>query len=165
MFTALTSTEVASGKPVSATTTQKIKDNFDDHETRIESLEASIINFLPIILGVNGYYAVFNNVLKTTANSNLTITGVRILINVAGSTGTTQIDVKRSRASVSSGAYQSIFSTLPSVASAAGNDALSSNGVLDLTKVDIQAGDILRLDITSAQTKGYGFEVRIDYTR
>lgn len=164
-FSAITSGEITSGKPVAATTQTKIKDNFDDHEARIESLESSISNFLPIILSVNGYYFVATNVLKTTANSSLTITGGRILINTAGSSGTTQVDILRSRASVSGGAYLSIFSTKPSVASSAGNDALSSNGVLDLTKVDIIAGDILRLDITSAQVNAVGFEVRLDYTR
>jgi hypothetical protein len=114
---------------------------------------------------VNGYYSdivSLDNVLKTTANFPLTILGVYLLIDKAGSGGTTEIDVKRKRGG---GAWTSILSTKPSVASAAGDDAISSNGVPNPLYTDIDAGDILRLDLTSSQTSGKGFLVRIDYQR
>jgi hypothetical protein len=158
----LTSGEIASGEPVATTTQNKVKDNFANHEERIENLEASVVDFLPIVLSVGGWYSANTNVLKTTANSSLTIIGVRILINTAGASGTTEIDLLRKRGA---GSYESILTTKPSVAYTAGNDALSSNAVLDATKVDIEAGDILRLDITSAQVTANSFVVRIDYNR
>ncbi len=164
-FNPLTSGEIASGEPVSTTTQGKVKENFDDHEERIEALEASVSDFLPLILSVRGPYAAFgarDNVIKTTSNSSFTITGVRLLIDIAGSSATTEIDIKRKRGG---GSYESIFSTKPSVVYSAGNDALSSNAVLDLTKVDIEAADILRLDITGVQVGGSGFVVRIDFDR
>lgn len=161
-FQVINSGEIASGEPTTTTTQNKIKNDLDDHEDRIQALEAVIVDFLPITMEVNGYYYVNDNVLKTTSNSALTITGARILVNVAGSSGTLEIDIKKKRGV---GAYTSIFTTKPSLVYSTGDDALSSNAVLDSSQVDIQAGDILRLDITSAQVDGVGFLVRIDYDR
>lgn len=161
-YTSITSGEIQSGQPVATTTQTKIKTNLDDHETRILSLEASSAVYPPIIFRVNGFYMPVNGVLKTTANFSLNITGVWLIIDQAGSNNSTQIDIKRKRGA---GAYESILSTLPSVPYIAGNDARSTNGVLDPTKVDIQVGDILRLDISAVQTDGQSFMVRIDYNR
>lgn len=161
-FVAIASGEIEPGDPVKATTMTKVKDNFDDHETRLLSVEASSSAFPPIILRVNGVYPVDTNVLKTTANFSFQITGARLLIDTAGSSGTTEIDIQRFR---SGGSYESIFSTKPTVAHSDGNDALSSTGVLNPSKVDIEAGDILRLHTTSVQVGGNGYLVRIDYVR
>jgi hypothetical protein len=164
-FTAITTGEIASGEPTSMTTQTKIKDNFDNHESRLQSLESANTGDPPIILRVNGNYSeagALNSVLKTTTNLSLNITGVRILIDQAGSAGTTQIDLKRSRAG---GAYTTIFTTKPSVSYTAGNDALSTNAVLDASMQSFIAGDILRLDITGVQTGALSFLVRIDFNR
>lgn len=165
-YTAVTTNEIATGKPTTNDTFTKIKDNFDNHETRIEDLEGgSSISYPPIILRVNGYYGMpgaKTGILKTVANFNLTVTGVRIYIDTAGSAGTTTCDIKVSH---SGGAYTSILTTLPSVVYSAGNDGVSTNAVLDAAHVAISAGDIIRLDTTTVQTNGYSFMVRIDYTK
>ena len=161
-FTAITSGEITSGQPVATTTQTKIKDNFDDHETRLEAMESFNAANPPIIFRVNGQYPVATDVTKTTSNFAFNIAGVRILVDQAGSSGTVQIDIKRKRGA---GSFTSIFTVLPSVAYSAGNDALSTNAVLDSGVIDLVAGDILRLDITSAQVSGSGFLVRIDYNR
>lgn len=166
-YTAITSGEIESGKPVREDTLTKIKDNFTDHESRILAVEtgASTV-YPPIILRVNGFYHATNtqtNVVRTTCNFNLTITGVRLLIDVAGASGTTEVDVKYKRAA---GSWTSVLSTKPTVAFGAGNDAISTNAVLDGSNVDLQAGDLIRLDITSSQaitTKG--LTVRIDFNK
>jgi hypothetical protein len=160
-FSALTSGEIATAEPVASTMLTKVKDNFDDHEDRIQTLESTFQTNLPIILRVNGLYIVQNGVIKTTANSNITIDGVRILIDGAGTAGSTEIDIKRKRGG---GAFTSIFTVKPTISYTAGNDALSTAGTLDPTMVDIEAGDILKLDITAAQTHGVNFLVRIDWT-
>lgn len=165
-FTALTSTEIASGKPNSSSVFSKLKDNFDNHESRLLVVESGgAVAYPPIIMRVNGYYAwknLTNGLLKTTMNFNLTITGVRLIIDTAGSAGTTEIDLKYKRGA---GAYTSILTTKPSVAFGAGNDATSTNAVLDLAQVNLLAGDFLRLDLTSVQTGGNSFMVRIDFTK
>jgi len=165
-FNALTSGEIATGKPVAGTTQTKIKDNFDDHESRLQAIEGgSATTFPPLTFRVNGPYSIegaTNSLTKTTTNFPITFTGGRLLIDVAGSGGTTEIDIKYKRGA---GAWTSIFSTRPSVASAAGNDSISSNGVLDPSNVSLLAGDLIRVDTTSVQTGGVGFTVRLDYQR
>lgn len=165
-FNSITTTEIATGKPVASTTQTKYKDNFDDHESRLLDLEnGSAVAYPPINLAVYGYYGdqgAADGWVKYDFNFNGTITGARLIIDNAGTAGTTEIDLK-----IKSGvaAYASIFTTRPSVAFGAGNDATSSNQVLDATKVNFLAGDILRLDTTSVQTNGKSFRVRIDYTK
>jgi hypothetical protein len=161
-FTAISSGEIASGEPVAYTTQTKIKDNFDDHETRLLAIEAGSFSYAPIILRMNGVYDVVDSILKTTINFDLTITGARLLIDEAGTSGTTEIDIQ---VKSGVGAYASIFSTQPTSVYTDGDDFLSTDGVLDPTKVELVAGDIIRLDITSAQVAGSGFLVRIDYER
>jgi hypothetical protein len=161
-FTAITSGEIESGDPVKASTLTKIKNDLDDHETRLLTVEASTSAFPPIILRVGGRYPQTTSILKTTANFSFQITGVRLLIDTAGASGDTEIDIQRKRGV---GSFESILTTLPKVNYADGDDALSTNTVINLSKDDVEAADILRLDITSAQTNGIGFLVRIDYVR
>lgn len=165
-FSALTSTEIATGKPTSNSLLTKVKDNFDDHESRIQVVESGgAVTYPPIIMRVNGKYydlGATTGLLKTVTNFDLTITGVRIYVDNAGSSGTLTCDIK---VSSGGGAYTSIFTSLPSVAHSDGDDAVSTNAILDATKVDLLAGDIIRLDTTSSQVQGTSFMVRIDYTK
>lgn len=165
-FNALSSAEVETGKPVKTTTQTKIKDNFDDHEERLLSLEAEALGVpAPIIFKVSGSVGVSHvreDIQKTVINFNMQVTGVRIYVNKAGSSGTYQIDLKYSR---SGGSYTSILSTKPSVAFGAGNDAISSNAVINTSEDNLQAGDILRLDVDTFQVNGRDFFVRVDYVR
>ena len=169
-FTALSSAEISTGEPVKNSTQTKIKDNFDNLDSRVTSLEGgSNTVYPPIIMRVNGDYGVSGNltipataILKTTMNFNLTVTGVRLVIDQAGTSGTTEIDLKYKRGA---GAYTSILSTKPSVLYSAGNDTTSTNTVLNPSQVNLQAGDILSLDLTQAQSKAVGMMVRIDYTK
>lgn len=169
-FVPITTAEITTGEPVKSSTQTKIKDNFDNIDSRITSLEGgSNTVYPPIIMRVNGFYGEAGELtipavgfLKTTMNFNITITGVRILIDSAGSSGTTEVDLKYKRGA---GSYTSIFTTKPSVLYTAGSDSISSNAVLNPTEVNLQAGDILRLDLTSAQAGASGLTVRIDYSK
>lgn len=166
----LTTAEIATGQPVSNETATKIKDNFASLDSRTTTLEGGGSTvYPPIIFRVNGPYGESGdlaipatNLLKTTLNFNLTVTGVRILIDEAGISGTTEIDLKYKRGV---GAYTSIFTTKPSLAYSAGNDSTSTNAVLNPAQVNLQAGDILALTITDAQKRAKNFIVRIDYTK
>lgn len=164
-FVPINSSEISPGKPVASTTQTKIKENFDDHEARLQAAEVGSSSYPPIVLRVNGFYSYatqLTGVIKTTTNFALAILGVRILVDKAGTAGTLEIDIKRKRGA---GAWESVLTTKPTIGYAAGDDALSVAGVLDPTKVNILAGDILRLDITSVQTGGKGFLVRVDFNR
>lgn len=166
-FTSLTTQEISTGEPVTNSTMTKVKENFDNLNTRTTSLEGgSNTIYPPILLRVNGNAAKltlpYTGFLKTTMNFNITITGVRIITDIAGSSGSTEIDLKFKRGA---NPYTSIFSSLPTVSYSVGNDAASVNGTLNPTYVDLQTGDILRLDITGVQTAGKNFIVRIDYVK
>jgi hypothetical protein len=165
-FSSINTNEIATGEPVSNTTQTKIKDNFDNLDTRVTSLEGGGNTiYPPIILSVNGAYHSMNGakgVLKTTCNFNLTVTGVRLLIDKAGSAGTTEINVEYKRGA---GSWTSILTTNPSVAYTEGDDSISSNTVLDSGEVELEAGDLIRVNIVSAQSYAKTFQVRIDFSK
>lgn len=166
----ITDEEIQPGEPVSAETAGKIKNNLEELEDRVTGLEGgSATIYPPIIMRVGGTYGEPGdlaipaaNLLKTTLNFNLTITGVRILIDKAGISGNTEIDLKYKRGAA---VYKSIFTTKPMIAAAAGDDATSESGVLNVSEVTLQAGDILALSITEAQLRASGVMIRIDYVK
>lgn len=165
-YVAVTTAEITTGEPTASTLLSKVKDNFSDHEVRLQDLEGGVTSSPPaIILRVNGYAmtsTTFTGIVKTAINFNLKITGVRLYIDQAGSSGTTQVDVLYKRAA---GSFTSILTTKPSVAYTAGNDAVSTNAVINTSQDDLEAGDIIRLDIDSLQVGGINFFVRLDYER
>lgn len=165
-YISINSNEINTGEPVSNTTQSKIKDNFDNLNNRVTSLEGgSSTVYPPLVLNVNGDYfsmAGAKGVLTTTLNFNLTVTGVRLLIDKAGSSGTTQIDIEYKRGA---GSWTSILSTKPSLSYTDGDNAISTDGVLNPGEVDLEAGDKIRLNISSAQAHASGLMARIDFSK
>ncbi len=163
-FTALTEAECNSGEPVKTTTHNKIRTNLDDHEARILAAEAATNIFQSIIMRVNGPYGlmgIVNDILKTTIATQINIIGVRILIDKAGNSGDTEIDIKVKRAAEAS--YTSILTVKPSANFSDGDDFLSTSGTLNASEQVIYPGDVLRLDQTAVQPDGNGYLVRIDW--
>jgi hypothetical protein len=148
-FLTIPASTIESGDPVTQELFGSVKDNFDDHETRILSLEGGgNVSYVPGHWNVQGNYSVISPVDSlgvVRIPFNITVLGGRILILVAGGSGDTEIDFKYKRGA---GAWTSIFSSLPTVNFSAGNYAIGS-GVLDETSLLI--GDLLRMDITAAQ--------------
>ncbi len=167
-FAPINTDEISAGEPVTNSTQTKIKDNFDNHETRLNDLETGNVTvYPPIIMRVNGSYAQLlatgTNILRTTMNFDLVLTGIRLLCDKAGTSGTTEVDLLFKRGG---GAWTSVLTTKPSLSYTAGDNAISSNAVLDLTKVSLQAGDLLRLDLTSTQNYlAQNFMVRVDFNK
>lgn len=96
---------------------------------------------------------------------NMEIIGISMFNLVAGASGTTTLDVKRRTASGGSGT--SIFSTKPSIASTAGNNAwvsrvlVPADTILEnpsgttapvLSTTTLNAGDMITLDTFATQT-------------
>lgn len=165
-FTALNSSEVAAGEPTKQELFNKIRLNFDDHESRLLTVEGATNAYLSIDFGVQGEYGVLGTQTNISGYIripfNLTILSGRLLIEQAGSAGTTEVDMLFKRG-VS--AFSSLFTTRPSVAFSAGSNALSTNGVLDATKVNLLAGDIIRCDLTASQTGGKGFVAILEFEK
>lgn len=151
-FEEIDAVEIEAGKPTKQELFQKVKNSLDDHEDRLPVLESSINAFLPIDFGLNGNYQILGTMENYAGiyriTFNLTVTAVRLITRIAGSSGSTEVDVKFKRGA---GAWTSILDTLPSVAFSAGNDAISTNAALNVTNKFLQAGDLLRADLTASQ--------------
>lgn len=163
VFESFNDTETNAGKPTKQELFKKLKNDFDDHETRIENVEAAAAAFIPLEFFVGGAYygsSPAQEVLFERIKFNLTLTAVRLVIQHAGTSGATEIDILYKRGS---GAWTSVFTTKPSVDFSAGDYAVSTNAILAVT--DLLAGDLVRLDITSAQLLGEGFLTQLEYTK
>jgi hypothetical protein len=162
----VTSTEIASGKPVATTVLGKVKDNFIDHEERLQELESgSAVDYPSITMGIDGFYGDQGPAThwdQEFPNFDLTIVGARLIIDVAGISGTTEIDIL---VKPPAGAFTSIYSTKPSASYTDGDGFITTNQILDPTKVSVPAGSVIRLDTTSVQTNGQNCYVRLDYTK
>lgn len=163
-YSTLNTTEIAAGQPTKQELFSKVKGNEDDHETRITALEAVAFgSLLPIHWEVTGDYSEYGartGLAHFRVSSNITLNGARLLVHTVGTSGTTEIDVMYKRG-VS--AFATIFSTKPSVVYTAGDYTASTNAVFSVTS--LQAGDILRLDITGVQSGGSisGLSVYLDF--
>ena len=164
-FTTIPTADIAVGKPTKQELFQTVKDDLDDHETRIISLEAGSSNLDPIIFYMIGKYAQLatpkTGLLYYRVPYALTLTGAVLMIYEDGTSGTLEVDVQKK---TGGGAFATIFSTKPSVASTGGDFSTSSNAVLSTTA--IAANDILRLDLTSKMSGPDldGFELRLSFT-
>lgn len=160
-YSEITAAQIETNKPTANGLFTKVRNNFIDHESRISDLEAGIQTFNPIsfkVVGGASIYAPRTAIEHVRLFNNITLTGGRIFVFVAGTAGTVEIDVQYKRGAA---AFASIFSTKPSVAFGAGDYALSSNGVLSVT--DLNVGDILRLDLITGQTDCEEFDVYLPF--
>ena len=167
----LTSEEISAGEPTRQELFTKIKCNFSNHQDRIVTLEGSIGFFSPFVFNRQGAYSQYGATTNATGvervTFSLTVNAVRLYIDIAGASGTTEIDILRK---IPAGSFESILTTKASVAFGAGDDVFSTNAVLDATKVDQTPGTILRLDITSVQggtvfTGPRGLTVFVEYEK
>jgi hypothetical protein len=145
---------------------------FNILKTEIEALQASrdeIILGLQIPWEVNGNYSretFFDGVMYYLVTQDITILSATLKVITAGSSGTVDVDIKRKRGG---GAWTSIFTTRPAIPYTAGNLADSDTGsgataaAIDSVVEDVLTGDILRLDISSVQTNGIGFNLALKY--
>lgn len=153
--------DIESGDPVTQELFQKIKDSLDDHEDRIDDAEAAVQSFVPMLFKVRGgvdLYVPITAVEHLRIFNNLTLTGARIFVPKAGASGTIEVDVQYKRGA---SAFASIFSTKPTLAYSAGDYSISTNAVISVT--DLNAGDILRLDVNTAQVGCEEFDVYLSF--
>lgn len=160
-FETILTTQIEAGDPVTQELFNKVKNSLDDHETRLTDTEAALQLFYPMAFKVQGaasIYVPYTGLIYERVFNNITLTSGRVFVVDAGSSGTTEIDVQLKRGA---GAFASVFSTRPSVAYSAGDYALSTNGVLSTTS--LLSGDVLRIDIVTAQTGSSEFHVYLTF--
>lgn len=157
-FTTINSASIEVGDALKKDLFDLIKSNEDDHETRILSLESSAkkVEIFKYLLLNGSSFSTATGLDYYQAIESFTITDASIRIFEKGAlTGSVEIDIKKSTTNMDSGSFTTIFTTKPKIVYSGASDYDSSaNQVFDNTKIDIVAGDILRLDITIAPGNG-----------
>lgn len=159
VFETITDGEIAVGEPTTRPLFQKVKNSLDDLDDRVSSTEVGASSRPDIEFGIAGLlpeaYAA-DGVMLTRVSLDIALLACRVLVNVAGSSGTLTIDVEYKRGG---GAWTSILSAPISVDSADGDLAIES-GTLVVT--DLLTGDLLRLNVDGVQVDMSGFVVLIE---
>jgi len=152
-FTTIPSALINVGKAIKKEIFSYVKDNFDDHETRINSLEggANRVEVFNNTVLLGSISSTYTGIVFYEAQTAFTLTGAKVSIFETGSisSGTLEIDFKKNSSPDDTG-MASIFTTKPSIDFTTASDyEESSNQVLDGTKTSISIGDFIRFDITS----------------
>jgi hypothetical protein len=150
-YSTLNSSLYAVGKAVTRQLFSTLKNNQDDLQTRVLSVEAAT-NKIVLFNGTISAAATFDTYTNLTvhrAQSDIDITDVKVGIFNKGSisSGTLQIDIQKA-SSLDFSSSASIFSTKPSLdLSTASSYDESSNAVI--SGASISEGECVRIDITS----------------
>lgn len=135
-----------------------VKDNFDDHETRIAATESGankIIIYDGILCNATSSSSL-TGIMFGRAAQDITITDAKLFIfDVSGiSSGTLEIDVRKST-SPDFTSDSSIFTTKPSFDfSTASNYTETSNA--NISAGSVSSGDYMRIDVTSLPSTTIG---------
>ena len=146
-----------------------IKDNLDDLNTRVGENSQGIAGTLPLVFTVNGDYnlttaAQRTNMGKTVLSADITISDVFLHTDEAGGAGTTEINISKNTVA-SPTVYSSLLTTNPTVGFGAGDDAVSTDGVVNPSNDVVLAGETIKLTlITSQEQLPRGLLVRIEYS-
>ena len=154
-FVTIPSNAIDVGDPITKDLFDKVKDNFDDHETRIASLEsgAAKVEVFDGVVFLGSLASTATGIFHFVAKANFTLTECRLrAFETSPPTGTLEIDVKKNTTFDNTG-MTSVFTTRPSINYTSAPDyAFSTNQVFDNTKINIVTDDVLRIDITSLPT-------------
>lgn len=150
-FVTIPSGSIDVGDPITKDLWDKVKDNFDDHEARLNSVSSAqnrIIVFDTCY--INGVSATTLTGLDDfTATTDMTFVACHVQIYEKGSlTGALEIDIKVNSTPDNTG-MTSIFSTKPKITYSGASDYdKSTNQVFDVVNNAADSGDNIRLDIT-----------------
>lgn len=157
-FVTINPNTIEVGDPIKKELFDRIKANEDDHETRLSNLESTVakIDFMKFMVANASSASSFTGMYYYEANGSFTITDAFIRIFTKGAlTGNLEIDIKVSTTDMDNASFVSIFTTKPKIVFSSISDyGKSTNQAFDATKINIQSGDFLRLDVTELPTNG-----------
>lgn len=155
-FTPINSTSIEVGDALKKELFDLVKTNLDDHETRINSVEATAkkIDVFKFLLLNGSSFSTATGIAYYRAEDDFTITKGAIQIFEKGIlTGFVEIDIKKSTTDMDNASFTSIFTTKPKITYASAVDYQeSTNQVLNSSMTSIVSGNYLRLDITITPT-------------
>lgn len=151
-FTTIPSSWLVVGEAIKQRLFTRIKDDLDDHETRINTLEAQTAKtaIFDDVFVVSSLPTVNDIILHYTVLYPMTISDFKLKNFVAAGTGSITIDLLKGT-SLNSGSATSMLTTTATINVASGNYQTNS-AVLDATKVDLVAGDVLFIKILAFPT-------------
>jgi len=157
-FSTIASAVIAVGSAIKAELWNKVKNNFDDHETRLNLIETNankVYVFDHLFLNASSF-STATGVNYFEAKTNFTLTSATIRIFEKGSlAGNFEVDIKKSTTNLDGTSFSTIFTTKPKIDFSVVSDyGVSTNQVFDALQIDIEAGDFLRFDITQIPTSG-----------
>jgi hypothetical protein len=156
-FVTIPANAIEVGDPITKDLFDKVKDNFDDHETRILSQETSQkrIELINCIFGNAVSASTLTGLFDVNAPQDLTITECYVQIYEKGSLGgELEIDIKVNSTPNDTG-MTSIFTTLPKITYASASDYdKSTNQVFNGAQTSVTEGHNIRLDVTELPTGG-----------
>lgn len=158
MFSSISYLAISVGAAIKKELLDKVKNNFDDHESRLNTIET-------VARKVSVWEDLFLNGSQFSTNTGIdyyeatlafTITSASFRIyTVAGHSGFLEIDIKKSTTDNANGSFASIFTTKPKIDyTTAIDDDETTNQVFDVGQINIAIGDRLRFDITQTPTSG-----------
>jgi len=158
MFSAISSLAIQVGSAIKKELWDKVKNNFDDHESRLNQVE-TLQKKVPVMkfdFRNATSFSTATGVYYWESDDNFTITDAFLRIYEKGVlTGSLEIDLKKSTTNLDGTSFFTIFTTKPRItfATAADYDA-STDQVFDPGQITIAKGDFIRLDITQFPSNG-----------
>ena len=155
-FSSLSDALYAVGKPIVRAIFNTLKNNQDDLDTRLSTVEGSTnkIVFYSGSIYTAGNYASVTGLIFHRVQSAIDITDVKVIAGdfTGISSGTLEIDVQKASSRDFSSSV-SVLTTKPSLdLSTASNFDESSNMVLSVGNKVLSEGDWIRIDVTSLPT-------------
>lgn len=159
-FVTLATANIATGEPVTNTLITQIKDNEDDLNSRLASVEGAANVYPPSFFTVIGNGQVKDGLAYLRVPFDITILGARFYIFETNGTvsGTLTIDIEK-KSGV--GAFSTILSSVISTTS--GTLYTVNSGTLSVTSA--LAGDFIRLNQDSVMTGCLGYQVIFEYEK
>lgn len=160
-YVTIPSTSIEVGDALKKELFDLIKDNLDDHETRIQTLS-----------GGSGKISVFNDDILIGGNALLTgvvyyeaiqpfnviEVSIQIFEKPPATTGSLTVDVKKNT-DTNDANFTTILTTQPTINIATDPDYTRDTGVINTGAQTLNTGDILRVDITALPTGLQRFRV------
>ncbi len=157
-YTTIDPNSIQVGDPITSNLLTLVKNDLDDHESRLNALAISAgkveVFLFDIVNGSN--FSTATGLAYYQAIEAFTITNAAIRIYTKGSlSGAVEIDIKKSTTDMDNASFTTIFTTKPKITYSGASDYdTSTNQVFNSGQININPGDILRLDITEAPTGG-----------
>lgn len=156
-FQVINASEIEVGDPVTAQLLGKVKNSFDDHETRIGNVEAAsgtVVVFDEVVYNASEF-TTLTGLLIFRASFDFTLTEAKLAIFEKGSyTGFLEVDIQKG-ASLDPMDFATVFTAKPVINYSTISDyGEGVSGSYDVAEKDILAGEYLRLDITEVPVGG-----------